>query len=262
MNALPEPNARSASPCRSRIHADRADHRPHLSLLIGGVVVAALITSLNVSSSTSDQISDSADAGLLTSFLTRDAQSSGAIVPNDRGARHHGWCIDVGLGWLHASTTVVTRGEFQLDRAHNSPSTEQGRRHLRHRRHQRATHPPRVRDSSTGVDVILARHLAAAVATCDTTNCSGTPVSVSLTVTGSATRSPFAYTLKASLRGDTRPRPRSSNSTPVPLLALGSGAAAVCPNVDIAGTGVVTVVGTHWSTGCAVPHRSRMILHY
>ena len=243
MNALPEPNA------RVRPHADRGFTLIELiialtlSLLIGGVVVAALITSLNVSSSTSDQISDSADAGLLTSFLTRDAQSSGAIVPTTAardttvGVSTSDWggctqapplSLVVRFSWIE-HTTALLQSRVVVTYAIDATNAQLTRRVCR--------------DSSTGVDVILARHLAAAVATCDTTNCSGTPVSVSLTVTGSATRAPFAYTLKASLRGDTQAAPTVTNSTPVPLLALGSGAAAVCPNVDIAGTGVVTVVG-------------------
>ena len=52
-----------------------------LSLLVGGVVAAALITSLNVARATTDQVGDSADAGLISSFLLRDAQSAGSIDP-------------------------------------------------------------------------------------------------------------------------------------------------------------------------------------
>ena len=52
-----------------------------LSALIGGVVVAALITSLNVSSSTATQVGDSSDAALISGFLVRDAQSAGATDP-------------------------------------------------------------------------------------------------------------------------------------------------------------------------------------
>ena len=39
-----------------------------LSLLIGGVVVAALITSLNVSDTTTEQVGDSTDAGFITAL--------------------------------------------------------------------------------------------------------------------------------------------------------------------------------------------------
>jgi prepilin-type N-terminal cleavage/methylation domain-containing protein len=242
MSALPVPNG------RVRPDADRGFTLIELiialtlSLLIGGVVVAALITSLNVSSSTSDQISDSADAGLITSFLTRDAQSSGAIVPTTAardttvGVSTSDWgactqapsSLVVRFSWIE-HTTALLQSKVVVTYAIDATNAQLTRRMCR--------------DSTPGVDVILGRHLAAAVATCDTTNCSGTPVSVSLTVTGSATRAPFAYTLKASLRGDTQDAPTVTNSTPVPLLALGSGAASVCPNVEIAGTGVVTVIG-------------------
>ena len=213
-----------------------------LSLLIGGVVVAALITSLNVSSSTSDQISDSTDAGLITSFLTRDAQSSGAIVPTTAGrdttvgvsTSDWGACTQsasslvVRFSWIE-HTTALVQSKVVVTYALDATSTQLTRRLCR--------------DSTTGVDVILGRHLVSAVATCDTSACTGTPASVSLALAGSGTRAPLAYTLKASLRGDTQDAPTATNSTPVPLLALGAGAAAVCPNVDIAGTGVVTVLG-------------------
>ena len=185
---------------------------------------------------------------MITAFLTRDAQSSGAIVPTTAardttvGVSTSDWgactqapqSLVVRFSWIE-HTTVLLQSRVVVTYAIDSTKAQLTRRVCR--------------DSTTGVDLILGRHLAAAVATCDTTNCSGTPVSVSLTVTGSATRAPFAYTLKASLRGDTQAAPTVANSTPVPLLALGAGAAAVCPNVDIAGTGVVTVIGNALADG-------------
>lgn len=52
-----------------------------LSTLILGVVSAALITSLNVARSTTAQIDDSNDLGLVSAFLFRDAQSAGGLNP-------------------------------------------------------------------------------------------------------------------------------------------------------------------------------------
>ena len=243
MNVVPVPNA-AVCP----VDADRGFTLIELiiamtlSLLVGGVVVAALITSLNVSSSATDQVGDSTDGGLITSFLNRDAESSGATVPTTAvrdstvGISLSDWgaCTQASLSlvvrfsWIE-HTTALLQSRVVVTYALDSTKAQMTRRLCR--------------DSTTGVDVILGRHLASAVATCDTTNCTGTPVSVSLAVTGSATRAPFAYTLKASLRTDTQAAPTVGNSTPVPLLALGAGAAVACPNVDIAGTGIVTVIG-------------------
>ena len=66
---------------------------------------------------------------------------------------------------------------------------------------------------------------------------------------------PLAYTIKASLRGDTQATPTVVNSTPVPLLVLGAGA-ATCPNLDLSGktTGAIAVRGNALIDGvCSSP---------
>src|SRR4051794_78502 len=45
-----------------------------LGALISGVVVSALVTSLGAARSTTDQVGDSSDAAVVSSFLTRDVQ--------------------------------------------------------------------------------------------------------------------------------------------------------------------------------------------
>ena len=222
-----------------------------LSLLIGGVVVAALITSLNVSRSTSDQIRDSADAGLITSFLTRDAQSAGAIVPttairdatvgidndplsatNWSGCSQAPGTFVVRFSWIE-HPTALPPSKVVVTYATTVPDSTKPLIKMLTRR--------MCRDASPSIDIVLGRDLTSATASCDPT-CTGTPTSVKLDVAAAGTRAPITYSLKASLRGDTQAAPTVTNSTPVPLLALASGA-AVCPNVSIAGTGVVTVIG-------------------
>ncbi len=216
-----------------------------LSLMIGGVVVAALITSLNVSSSVSAQVGDSTDAGLITAYLTRDAQSAGGIVPatalKDATV---GVSNDAATGWsncVQTSSTLVVRFSWIERSPTIAPSTVvvtygfDSANALLTRRI--------CRDSTTGPDVVLGRDIATAAASCNVTVCSTTSTFVSLAVTGKGTRAPLSYTLKASLRGDTQAVLTAVNTTPLPLLSLGVSPPAACPTVELAGTGVVTVVG-------------------
>ncbi|HEY0520336.1 MAG TPA: putative Ig domain-containing protein, partial [Ilumatobacteraceae bacterium] len=213
--------------------------------MIGGVVVAALITSLNVSRSTSIQVKDSTDAGLITAYLTRDAQSTGGIVPTTAirdstvgvSTAPTGWdgCAQVApatlvvrFSWIERTTLLAPSSKVVVTYAFDSSKAQLTRRSCR--------------DSTTGPDIVLGRDVVSVVATCDS-DCTVAPTTVSLAVTGSGTRAPLSYTLKASLRMDAQAVPTAVNAAPVPLVALGAGAAVSCPNVDLAGTGPVTVVG-------------------
>ena len=223
-----------------------------LSTVIGGVIVAALITSLTVSSATSEQVSDSTDASLIAAFLTRDAQSAGAIVPTTAirdttvGVSTSDWsgCAQtpstpqpppylpvVRFSWIEF-TSASAQSKVVVTYAFDSGTAQLIRRLCR--------------DSAAPVDVVLARQLASVQASCEVAiDCTGTPTSVSLVVVGSGIPTPLAYTIKASLRGDTQATPTVVNSTPVPLLVLGAGGSVACPNLDLSGktTGAVTVVG-------------------
>jgi len=213
-----------------------------LATMITGVVAAAIVTSLSVARATTDQVGDSTDAGLISAFLIRDAQSAGATDPTTAvrdstlgvttDASAAGWsdCAQpatfvVRFSWLDRTASASTRVVvyYLLD------ST-------------RAQLTRRVCRSGTLVDVQLASHLTSAVAACDTA-CNASPTSVSLTLVGTGTRSPFSYTMKASLRNDIQATPTVGNSPPVPLLALGAGASVACPNLTLLGTGAITVRG-------------------
>jgi prepilin-type N-terminal cleavage/methylation domain-containing protein len=217
-----------------------------LSGMISGVVVAALLTSLNVEKSTLEQVSDSTDAGLISSFLIRDAQSAGATDPTtavrdtDRvysptdplatpvadpwsGCAQTGTLV-VRFNWIDrsstpATTTVVT---YALD--HNAQLI----RSL-------------CEGGASAVDVTLGRTIGSATAACDTA-CASNPRSVSLTLSGLGTRAPLHYVLTASLRPDTQATPTSINSMAVPLVTLGP--TTPCPNLNLAGTGITTVIGS------------------
>ena len=184
-----------------------------LSLLIGGVVVAALVTSLNVAKATTEQVGDSADAGLIASFLLRDAQSAGGIDPataladptlgvstdpaDPAGQACRADPSVVRFSWVERSAAVETT--FVVTYATMTDP-------------QDATKQQFVRrvctyggaDPAT-VDVVLGRDVLSAVAKClplpiFPAFCTGRPDSVTLTVAGKGTRAPLVSILTASLR--------------------------------------------------------------
>ncbi|MBK5331810.1 MAG: tandem-95 repeat protein [Ilumatobacteraceae bacterium] len=185
-----------------------------LSALIGGVVVAALITSLNVSNSTGAQISDSSDSALISSFLLRDAQSAGGIDPgsavsdpalgvsNDPSDADSVACtpgpsvVKLRFSWVDRSAVtpirVVVTYAPVIDPA-DSTRLQFVRRVC-------------TDDGKPKLDVALGRNILSASATCEPVPvpvgafCTGHPSTVSLTVTGKGTRAPLVSIITASLR--------------------------------------------------------------
>ncbi len=177
-----------------------------LSGLIAGVVVAALITSLNAADSTTAQVNDSTDTGLVSTFLIRDAQSSGGIDPataqpggatlgvskSDWGGCAQSAALVVRFSWVD-HTSAAVRSTIVVTYAYNSSTQVLTRRTCT--------------DGAAGADVVLGRHLTSAVATCQVdnqildANCTARhPISVLLALTGSGVRAPLSATLSASLR--------------------------------------------------------------
>ena len=184
---------RSAGPCRRarsgrrRVHPRRAGDRARASSLIVGVITAALITSLNVSSSTTAQVNDSNEAGLASAFLFRDAQSAGGILPTtaysdtSRGVSTTDWAgctqgtaaLVVRFSWIEQGSTPASSNVATYAFA-GSTLTRQI-----------------CKDGIAGASVVLGSHFASAAASClpvpavttpPTPNCAGRPTSVSLTV--------------------------------------------------------------------------------
>ena len=187
-----------------------------LSAMIAGVVVAVLITSLNAARSTSDQVTDSIDAGLISSFLIRDAQSAGGINPataypdpslgvSTNPSDSDGvsctaapWVVRARLSWIDR-TTVLNETKFVVSYASAADPLDSTRLQLLRRV---CTYQG---TNTTKVDVVLGRNLVSAQASClpVTTNCSGRPKFVSLTVTGKGAGAPLVSVLTASLRSAT-----------------------------------------------------------
>ncbi len=215
-----------------------------LSALIIGVIGAAMVTALNVADSTTDQVGDSTDAGLISSFLVRDAQSVGAIDPTTA-------LSDVTLGAMGVTSDNAAAGwsgcakpaAFALRFSWIDPNDRTSPVVVYYSLDaSRAELTRRLCKGGVTTDLVVGRNITTVVASC-VPSCSGTPRSVALALRGSGVRAPFAYTLNASVRYDSQMTPSVANSAAVPLLALGARPAAACPNLTLAGTGAITVRG-------------------
>jgi prepilin-type N-terminal cleavage/methylation domain-containing protein len=201
-----------------------------LSAIVVGVLAAAMITALHVSRSTTDQVNDSSDTGLISAFLLRDAQSSGGIDPGtglpnsilgiaaDPTAPDWGGCIQYVPGVLLANgaqkpAVFVVRFSW-IDTAAASPAAVVVTYALVPDPLD-STKPQLIRrtcKNGANVDLVLARHLSSVAVSClsgalANTTCTGQPTSVSLIVNGSSTSVnasgvsvPFSATLTASFR--------------------------------------------------------------
>lgn len=175
-----------------------------LTGLIGGVVVAVILTSLNAADSTTAEINDSNDAALVSSFLIRDGQSSGGIDPTtatatagvsttDAAGCAPAGALVVRFSWIE-HTSASSHTPTVVTYAFDSVAQTLTRRICKD-------------GSATGTDVLLGSHVKSATATCQRgvqvdTTCSR-PTAVSLALTGSGIRAPYSTTLTASLRSAT-----------------------------------------------------------
>ena len=195
--------------------------------LVSGVVVAAMVTSMNIADSTNDQLKDSTDASLISAFLYRDAQSAGGTDPALAGpdpsvgvsTSDWGECeqeessLVVRFSWYDREAVAIKSkvvATYALD------SDEQLVRRL-------------CQDGTT-TDAVLARAVETVTASCSPT--CDQPSRVELAISGSGDRSPFSFTLTASLRRDVQAQPDTTNSSSVALVAFG-GDSSPCPNLSM-----------------------------
>jgi prepilin-type N-terminal cleavage/methylation domain-containing protein len=176
-----------------------------ISIVLGGVIagvtVAALFTTMNIAASTTDQVNDSADAGLIAAFLYRDTQSAGAVdqttgqltanvgISTTTSSTEWSQCTQtgtlvVGFSWIdHMSATAQNRVyvTYALD------SSKQ----LVRRSCTYGTNSPVVIS-----DVVLGHHVGTAEATCKpTSNCTTRSSSVTLSMVGAGVRAPVTFTI-------------------------------------------------------------------
>lgn len=211
-----------------------------LSTLIGGVLVAALGTSMTAADRTSATIANSVDEQLITAFLARDAQAAGGVDPlttqilgtlgvsTDDDAAGWAGCVQpadlavrfasVDLGALTSSQVVVT---YAL--------------------HPDGRFVQRACEGGTATESVLASAVTAVDVTCEPIGCAGIPDSVVVVVRGGPPTSPFEVTVRASLRPEPQTPPDITNATQVPLLVTGSSA---CPVLSSSATGGVHVLGS------------------
>lgn len=213
-----------------------------LSITLGGVVVAAIVTSLNVAGATSDGLKSSVDIRLISAYLARDAQGAAGVDPKTAkpadgagvsvAAGDWGGCTQPGtlvarFSWVEY-LTVTTQRDLTITYARNGTELS------------RTLCVNNVKDST----LVLGRNLSAVSARCiPNADCSGTPTEIELTFSGTNARSPYTSKLSASLRSRGQGEPTISNSSLVSLLALGNAdTPSPCSNVTLS-TAKLYVVG-------------------
>jgi Tfp pilus assembly protein PilV len=215
-----------------------------LSAVIVGVVAAAVITSLNISDSTTAQVNDSSETGLVASFLSRDAQSAGGInsdaSPNaafgvwttPSATCTQGGTVVIRFNWNEYTTATASNAVvviYSLD-----SSTQTLTRKI-------------CKDGVNPASVVLGRHLTQVTALCTlaaaAVPCAGHPTSVSLTVKGAGLRAPISSVLTASLK------PVLSQLAIVSpnVSALPSGVIGTAYTQPVIGTGFKALAEVVWS---------------
>ncbi len=212
-----------------------------LAITLGGVIVAAIVTSLNVADATSDGLKSSVDIRLISAYLGRDAQGAAAVDPktaqaaegtgvsvaeDDWGACPQDGDMVVRFSWVEYLTVTTERSltvTYALDGSELSRAL--------------------CIDGTEDSVLLLGRNLSAASAQCrPTPDCSGTPTEIELTFSGTNDRSPYTTTLSASLRSRGQDEPTVDNSSIVSLLALGDPATpAPCSNLTISNSRLAIV---------------------
>ena len=213
-----------------------------LSLILAGVLVAAIVTSLNVAGATSDSIKTTVDVQLVSSYLARDAQGAAGTDPNTLqrpegtgasvAAGDWGGCSQPGT--LIARFSWIDRLDIRTEREITSTWALNGAELSR----------LYCVDGEKKAAIVLGRTLISAAAQCaPTPDCTGDPTTISLTVTGRSEKSTYTTTLSASLRARGQDTPTSASASTVAFLALGNGAAtSPCTTVALA-TAKAYVVG-------------------
>ena len=213
-----------------------------LSLILAGVLVAAIVTSLNVAGATSDSIKTTVDVQLVSSYLARDAQGAAGTDPNTL-QRPQGTGVSVTSGdWggcsqpgtLIARFSWIDRLDIRTEREITSTWALNGAELSR----------LYCVDGEKKAAIVLGRTLVSAAAQCaPTPDCTGDPTTISLTVAGRSEKSTYTTTLSASLRARGQDTPTSASASTVAFLALGNGAAtSPCTTVALA-TAKAYVVG-------------------
>lgn len=211
-----------------------------LTLILSGVLVSAIITSLRVASATSDNLKSSVDIRLVSSYLARDAQGAGGTDPNTvqksaksgvsntpgdwGGCERAGATMVVRFSWVDH---VDIRTQHDITVTWSISGSDLYRQYCE--------------DGVVKYNLRLGRTLTSAVASCDTT-CSAAPTSVSLTVSGNNGDRNYSTTMSASLRPRGQDFPTTDSASTVTFLALGHGSPTPCTNVAL-GTATAYVIG-------------------
>lgn len=209
-----------------------------LMLIIGGVVTAAMITSLRAADATQAAAKDTIDVTLVSAYLARDAQAAGGTDPATATLDTTLGVADVGdvTGWAGCEQpgTFVIRFSW-VDRT--TPSSV--RTTVSYALASTGELVRRVCDPAGSSEVVLTDSLSSATATCIPA-CAGLPTSIDLALVGSDPNGALRTTVSATLRPTVQRTPSLANSAEVPLLVTGTGP---CPVVGVSGAATLHVIG-------------------
>jgi hypothetical protein len=205
-----------------------------LSVVLIGVMVAVLVTSMNAADSTNQQAHDSLDLSTASAFLYRDAQATnvGVSTSSAQGCTASGTLVG-SFKWTDKDTAgnVTTYVAVYSTVANAAPSKSfQLTRTL-------CTNG----GAGTGVSV-LGQAVATATLTCTSpSDCSTLPSKVSMHLVGAGTRNPMDDTLTANVR-TSQVTDITKIGSVVSMLVLGQ--SGTCPGSSVSGTTSLTFNGT------------------
>jgi type II secretory pathway pseudopilin PulG len=215
-----------------------------LLALIMGALTAAFITSIKLASDTTQHTKESNDAQLIAAFFVRDAQAAGAtnaITGSPDG--NYGVTLNDATGCtIPSGDSAVVRFEW-LDRQSAAPGQSYDDIAVYYYVPPAAGKSGQLVRQTCGGPPNFPSNLALAKniptppsATCDPSDCAGSPTSVSLSVSEVQTTTPYIIT--ASTRPEGQPAaPANATGAPAPLVLLGDGTCS--GTAPLAGSGNV-----------------------
>jgi hypothetical protein len=205
-----------------------------LSVVLIGVMVAVLVTSMNAADSTSSQAHDSVDLSTVSAFLYRDAQATnvGVSTASGQGCTATGTLVG-SFKWTDKDTTgnVTTYVAVYSTVANVLPAKGFS-----------LTRTLCTNGGAGTTVTVLGQAVATATLSCTSpTDCSTLPSQVSLHLVGAGTRNPMDDTLKAAVRTSQVTDVTKIGSV-VSMLVLGQ--SGTCPGATVSGTTGLTFNGT------------------
>ena len=205
-----------------------------LSVVLIGVMVAVLVTSMNAADSTSTQAHDSLDLSTVSAFLYRDAQATnvGVSTSGNQGCTATGTLVG-SFKWTDKDTAgnVTSYVAVYSTVANTAPA-----------KGSTLTRTLCTNGGASTSVAVLGQAVATVTLSCTSpADCSTLPSQVSLRLLGAGTRNPMDDTLKAAVR-TSQVTDITKVGSVVSMLVLGQ--AGTCPGASVSGTTSLTFNGS------------------